>query len=176
MKTIFFILLVITTQIANAEQICQQQWQVPATTPNSNFVDNLDGTVTDTNTGLMWQKCQLGLSGDICETGSVVTFTWEEALDEASLNDYSGYTDWRVPNIKELASIVEYQCNTPAINLNIFPNTTTSLNHASTGFASSTIVNSQAQTTFYINTTLGTILRSSRLSSFTFLVRLVRSD
>lgn len=75
------------------------------------FVDNGDGTVTDTTTGLMWQ--QTPNSGEI---------TWDTALlfCEEELNGYAGYTDWRMPNRHELHTIIDYARENPAINTTFF--------------------------------------------------------
>jgi len=105
-------------------QMCNTS--LPNTTPNSQFVDNADGTVTDTKTGLMWQKCVDGRSGSSCENGSNTSYTWPNALLRAeSLNNTSGFANqigWRLPNLKELLSITEKSCFLPAINLTVFPN------------------------------------------------------
>ncbi len=61
------------------------------------FLDNGDGTITDLATGLMWQK-----------TDSGKTMNWEEALKYAENLKYAGFDDWRLPNAKELQSIVDY--------------------------------------------------------------------
>ena len=63
----------------------------------NNFVDNGDGTVTDRATGLMWMKADSGK-----------TMNWEQALEHAESLEYAGYDDWRLPNVKELQSIVDY--------------------------------------------------------------------
>ncbi len=63
----------------------------------NNFVDNGDGTISDLSTGLMWQKSDDGNTSD-----------WEEALDYSENLSLAGYDDWRLPNIKELQSIVDY--------------------------------------------------------------------
>ncbi len=89
--------------------------------PDTMYVDNNDGTVTDNNTGLTWQKCPLGLSGVDCLSGSQLSFTWSAAHSAANINTQSGYSDWRIPNKNELLSLVEYACWTPAINSSIFP-------------------------------------------------------
>jgi len=100
---------------------------IPATTPTSRFVDHGNGTVTDTKTGLMWKQCSEGLSGAGCATGTAATYTWQGALQAAqTLNaggGFAGFTDWRVPNQKELQSIVERQCFTPSVNVSVFPAT-----------------------------------------------------
>lgn len=61
------------------------------------FVDNADGTVSDNATGLMWQKADDGTGRD-----------WEESLNYAEGLELASYSDWRLPNAKELQSIVDY--------------------------------------------------------------------
>jgi len=77
----------------------------------SAYVDNSNGTVTDTSTGLMWQKA------------SSSNKTWEEALVYCEGLNLGGHTDWRLPTIKELRSLVDYSRYNPAINTTYFPNT-----------------------------------------------------
>jgi len=76
----------------------------------NNFVDNGTGTVTDKATGLMWQKADSG-----------ATYKWKDALGYCSTLKLAGYDDWRLPNAKELQSIVDYSraplvTNSAAIN------------------------------------------------------------
>jgi len=76
----------------------------------NNFVDNGDGTINDLATGLQWQKADDGISRD-----------WEESLAYAESLDLANKSDWRLPNAKELQSIVDYPrspqtTGTPAIN------------------------------------------------------------
>ena len=94
------------------------------TKPDSLYSDPGDGTVTDQTTGLMWQKCSLGLSASNCLTGTILTYTtWQTAFSAAQANTDNGYSDWRLPNKNELESLVEIACHRPAINASIFPNT-----------------------------------------------------
>lgn len=69
------------------------------------FVDNEDGTVTDTCTGLMWLK-------DPTAEGSV--FAWSEALLHCENLELGGYEDWRLPSIRELESVVDFGQADPA--------------------------------------------------------------
>ncbi len=117
-----FALLLMTWQPVQAQN-CVENY--PQTTPNDRFTVHNDGTVMDKQTGLMWQQCTLGLSGTMCDQGSASIFNWKGALEQAG-NEFATYSDWRLPNVKELLSIVEKQCSAPAINLTIFPNTTSS--------------------------------------------------
>ncbi|MCX5904108.1 MAG: DUF1566 domain-containing protein [Proteobacteria bacterium] len=82
---------------------------------NNSFVDNGDGTISDTSTGLMWQKA----------TAPGGTYTWEHALTycENLTLPAGGYSDWRLPNRNELQSIVDYSRSGPAINTTYFPGT-----------------------------------------------------
>lgn len=64
------------------------------------FVDNLDDSISDLATGLMWQRDDSGKGMD-----------WESALlyaQQMNEKEYLGYSDWRLPNAKELQSIVDY--------------------------------------------------------------------
>ncbi len=63
----------------------------------NDFVSNGDGTVTDNATGLMWQSAD-----------DSVRRNWQESLAYAEDAEIAGYSDWRMPNIKELHSIVKY--------------------------------------------------------------------
>ncbi|OGW44345.1 MAG: hypothetical protein A2132_03755 [Nitrospirae bacterium RBG_16_43_11] len=75
--------------------------------PNPRFTDNGDGTVTDNLTGLVWTKDGNAPGPAACSPGS--TKTWQAALDYVAClnaNSYLGYTDWRLPNVNELRSLV----------------------------------------------------------------------
>lgn len=97
---------------------------IDETTPSANFVDNGDGTVSDATTGLMWMKCSVGqtLSGSTC-VGDATELNWQQALVFSHGYQFANLDGWRLPNIKELASITERQCVRPAINEALFPNT-----------------------------------------------------
>ena len=99
-----------------------------ASSPMSIYVvDSVTGTVTDRRTALMWDRCPLGLSGSACAVGAASTFTWQAALNAAvTIGTYKGYNDWRLPNLRELRSLVEECRINPSINEFVFPNTTVS--------------------------------------------------
>ena len=89
--------------------------------PKNSFVDNGDGTVTDTSTGLMWQQATAD-----------TRMTWKEALSYCEGLSLAKHTDWRLPNKKELQSIVAYGAYNPAIDNDYFPDTMSSGYWAST--------------------------------------------
>ncbi|MFA8342886.1 MAG: DUF1566 domain-containing protein [Rhodothermaceae bacterium] len=73
----------------------------------NNFTDNNDETITDNATGLMWTKNDFGNSGNGPRSGVI----WQEALalvQQKNDENYLGYNDWRLPNAKEMQSIVDY--------------------------------------------------------------------
>ena len=71
------------------------------------FVDNEDGTVTDTCTRLMWQK----------DTGNDRDgLAWCDALAYCEGLELAGHLDWRLPNVKEVQSIVDYGFGNKAID------------------------------------------------------------
>jgi hypothetical protein len=108
---------------AHAAQTCHSESEIPSSTPTIEFTAHGDGTVTHHATGLMWMKCPLGQSGSDCATGSGTIYTWDAAFEAAAASDFAGYTDWRLPDFKELRSIVEERCYGPAINETVFPAT-----------------------------------------------------
>jgi len=65
------------------------------------------------------------LGGADCTTGNATPFTWQAALQRAAEADFAGSSLWRLPNKKELDSLVEQRCYNPAINNRIFSNTPT---------------------------------------------------
>lgn len=121
---------------ASAAQTCRSEAEVPSSTPSGRFQVNGDGTVTDKSTGLMWARCAEGLSGSDCATGSATSLDWEGALVRARDSDLAGYTDWRLPDLKELSSLVEERCYDPAVNLSVFPNTPAAFFWSATPLAS----------------------------------------
>jgi hypothetical protein len=86
--------------------------------PALSYHDNGDGTFTDNNTLFMWEKKDT--SGGIHDVNN--TYTWSNAFAVflAALNSppcFAGHCDWRLPNIKELQSIVDYSKSNPAASV-----------------------------------------------------------
>ncbi|MCR4301592.1 MAG: DUF1566 domain-containing protein [Sulfuricaulis sp.] len=119
----------------NAHAACDAS--VKRSTPNTDFEFLARGAAVRHNkTGLVWQRCPEGMtfitgaaadhSRDTCG-GMVSTFTLEGAKQlQAKVNagaGREGATDWRIPAMEELVSIVEEACQVPAINTAVFPNT-----------------------------------------------------
>jgi len=72
----------------------------------NDFQDNGDGTVTDRASGLIWAKIDSGhLKAGENKDGKL---NWEQALRWVEDLQYAGHSDWRLPNAKELQSIVDY--------------------------------------------------------------------
>ena len=82
----------------------------PTIIPN-HFTDNGDSTITDNLTGLMWEKFPYN-----------DTLFWDNALQHAENLTLAGYSDWRLPNIKEIESLNDEKANAPSINISAFPN------------------------------------------------------
>lgn len=90
--------------------------------PAPSFTDNGDGTITDNNTGLMWAKTTADINGNgVLDEGD--TAMWPEALYFCENLTLAGYDDWRLPTVKELVSIVDYNASFPAIDTTYFPDT-----------------------------------------------------
>ena len=88
----------------------------------NDFVDNGDETVTDNATGLMWMKDDNGEG-----------ILWKEALAYAEDKEFVGYSDWRLPDAKELQSIIDYTrspATTSSASINALFNCTQITNEA----------------------------------------------
>jgi hypothetical protein len=84
--------------------------------PNPRFNDQGNETVVDNLTGLIWTKDANAPGPSICNPGTYMT--WQAALDYVSClntNSYLGYNDWRLPNRKELRSLIGYSNVAPAL-------------------------------------------------------------
>ena len=73
------------------------------------FIDNGDSTVTDSSTGLMWQQTES------------VEWNWVQALKYCEDLALAGYSDWRLPNYKELSSLIDDARYSPDIDTASFP-------------------------------------------------------
>ena len=90
--------------------------QTGATWPSPRYTDNGDGTITDKLTKLTWAQDANAPGPVVCTTG--VTMTWQDALDYVAClntNSYLGFSDWRLPNRKEIRSLIDYSQTTPAL-------------------------------------------------------------
>jgi len=72
--------------------------------------DNGDGTIIDNQTRLTWQQ---SFPSEV--------MNWEESLAYCENLELAGSTDWRLPNVYELQSIVDYTTDSPCVNTDYFP-------------------------------------------------------
>jgi len=107
---------------ANSQQIapdsCSLQ-NLGASTPSSDFQSIEDGSIViHATTGLEWRRCVVGAiwNEGSCD-GQPRSFDWQAALQYADTE-----AGWRLPNIQELRSVVEYCRIRPSVNVNVFPN------------------------------------------------------
>ena len=100
--------------------------QLAADTPDNRFVIVADEFAVDLQSGLMWKRCIQGMMWQnntcVMDPSTTQNMTWQSALNLVH-EEYAGFDGWRVPNKKELESIVERRCFSPAVNASVFPNT-----------------------------------------------------
>jgi hypothetical protein len=100
--------------------------QAGAVWPDPRFIDHGDNTTTDNLTGLMWANNANLLGTDDADNDTDGTagdgaVTWQHALDyikKLNSEHYLNYTDWRLPNTRELRSLADYELYGPALPLN----------------------------------------------------------
>lgn len=133
------------------------------------YIENGDGTVTDTKTDLMWMQCSEGQVGPKCE-GQVQKYMWDLAMSlPVHLNQrggFAGYSDWRLPSAQELHSLVRLD-ERPTICSEAFPNTPVDM------FWSSTPVDAGGKEVW--NVYFGSGSMGSNAGDNAYAVRLVRT-
>lgn len=141
----------------------------------SRYTVSTDGQeVTDNQTKLIWRRCAEGMvfSGASC-TGSASTFNHEAALQRAATQATSTGIAWRLPNDKELSSIVDKSRVSPAIDLAAFPATPSGWFWSASPFVNfDNNNNSNGSSAWYVDFDNGWVLSYSRTDSD--YVRLVR--
>lgn len=119
--------------------------------PKQSFVDNRNGTVTDNKTGIMWQQADRGY------------MSWVSALSYCEGLSLGGFTDWRLPNIKELESITDDSKYNPALETTYFPKTTYFPIDRTFGFYfSSTTVSDYSDLSWYVHSADGSVSQTSK--------------
>lgn len=137
--------------LAVAAQICDGDNE---TTPVDNFTisDVNSAYVVDNSTGLAWYRCVLGQNWDELQStcvGEAIRLSWQDALQSTTEFTLMDKHDWRLPNIKELVSIVERECVSPAINQDLFPNTPSDSYWTSSPNTNSSLIDESWSVAFY---------------------------
>lgn len=99
------------TTSAGSKNVCAYDypvWGNRGISPNT-YKDNGDGTVSDSQTQLMWQQVTSG------------TYTWADARTYCDALSLGGYDDWRLPTVAEGESIYDYTLPAPCISGAAFP-------------------------------------------------------
>ena len=127
--------------------------------PNLRFIDDggATGVVTDTLTGLIWLKD--ASCADLAGTDTSGRGTWATALSAAnslangtcSLSDSSSAGDWRLPNVRELHSLIDFSQSSPALPSGYFTDVKPNYYWSSTTFASVTTI------AWYVYTVYGSV-------------------
>ena len=113
------------------------------------FTDNGDGTIKDSASGLVWQKCSSGQNATTC-SGTATALTWATAITACNSLSLASKT-WRLPNRNELQSIVDYtKTSAPMIDATAFPSTQSS-------YWSSTTYAPNTSSAWYVNFDVGIV-------------------
>ncbi len=104
--------------------ICLMLFLVGSTAFAGSFTDNGNGTVSDATTGLTWQQ-----------TDDATKRNWQSALEYCSALTLAGKTDWHLPEINDLETLID-RSNRPSIDHVKFPGAISSNYLSSTTFVS----------------------------------------
>jgi hypothetical protein len=141
--------------------------------PYPRFSDNGDGTLLDNLTGLIWLKYGNCINSNYPElSGDSGKVTWQMALDfVAGMNSGTYYcgsdaTDWRLPNVRELHSLIDYEkvWRSEAVPPSPF------VNAASIYWSSTSGNNVSANSAFHVNLAYGQIQRTQKDSPYNWVI------
>ena len=98
--------------LAIASALCTEEIEIAQAAPSASTsrFETRGNIVIDHRTGLMWDR----------QTLPGGRMSWAKAKEACSLHDLGGYTDWRLPTIRELLTIVDYERHEPAIDTTAF--------------------------------------------------------
>jgi hypothetical protein len=109
-----------------AQQVCDDAAGARSS-PDARFEDHADGTVTDKESKLMWARCALGQTwaGGRCMGDAVRQSVSAARASVGAINQRGDmfFSDWRLPQLAELATLVERHCVQPRLNSTVFPDT-----------------------------------------------------
>jgi hypothetical protein len=88
----------------------------------AHFTDNGNNTITDNATGLMWIKNPVLLGAGWVVSPTAPTKDFDTAIDDCIALNYAGYSDWRLPNVNEMNSIMNFGGSWPVIYTAFWPN------------------------------------------------------
>lgn len=128
---------------ASCEDPVFEEWPVPDVHP-TNYKDNGDGTVTDSGTGLMWQK-----------VSDSATHTQADAVTYCNSLTLAGQRDWRLPSEIELVSISDFAVPSPGPTLN------TVFSGPANGYWSSTLVAGSPSSGWVVNFIYGAVTNTA---------------
>lgn len=154
-------------RVCNAGDVCLasacvrdyewSRWTAPADAPAVTRYTLATATATDTVTGLMWER----------ESAST-TYTWAAAKSYCDALGLGGFSDWRMPTLIELESIVNHEKFNPAIDITVFPGT------APNGHWSSSPLASVASYAWVVHFNVGYTYGNDTTLTTSHLVRCVR--
>ena len=148
-------------------------------TPTAKFdyTTNNGDVMIDNRYGLMWMRCvegqELHPTFKYCD-GTALNANWADALTEVGVvntDNKFGFNDWRMPNIKELMSIVEHTCSSPALNEALFPGASGVSVWSNT--PASDFVDPNSKEARYVNFNTGRA-STAKITDDTIYIRLVR--
>jgi hypothetical protein len=116
----FLITIYIFIQLFN----CNKEGESSSNESSSDkiYIDNKDGTVTDSKTKLVWQKCSIGQENDNLCSGKATKHNWEDSIGQCVKLNLAGRR-WSLPSKKYLESLIIKKEERPRINTLFFPNT-----------------------------------------------------
>ena len=102
------------------------------------FIDNKNGTITDSKTKLIWATCSLGQKYDKNCIGDAISYDWYKAFFNCQKLQLAN-KNWRLPTREELLTIVDLnKSDEPSIDLKYFPSTIANFYWSSNKYAQGT--------------------------------------